>query len=43
MKKIIYYPKCFNTKCSWNMGNKYKIGYEYLNYSCYHNSDTKSL
>ena len=41
--KVKYYPKCFNINCTWNMGNKYKIGYEYLNNSCYHNSDTTSF
>ena len=26
----IYYPKCYNKDCKWNMGINFKKGYEYL-------------
>jgi len=40
MSDSIYFPSCANSDCTWNMGSNYKEGYDYLNNSCYHNSDT---
>ena len=33
------YPPCDKIECKWNMGNKNKAGYEYLNNTCYLRSD----
>ena len=39
----IYYPKCYNKDCKWNMGINFKKGYEYLKNSCYHNADSNDF
>ncbi len=37
------YPKCNSNKCKWNMGNKHRKGYDYLDNTCYlDNCDKKS-
>jgi len=33
------FSECHNKQCMWNMGDKKKGGYEYLNNTCYKNTD----
>ena len=41
MSDSVRHPKCFTISCHWNMGCNRNSEYDYLNNTCYYNSDTK--